>query len=118
MKVNTTEYKHVNTLADYESKNEIPDSESVDKLSIQVSLSLFVYMLVYLFINWIQGMDLGDFGTNTLKPMLWGFNFLLGTLFGVLVKWVMGLFKKLKLLNVNMLIIIFLTESAVSVLMS
>lgn len=67
MKVNTTEYKHVNTLADYESKNEIPDSESVDKLSIQVSLSLFVYMLVYLFINWIQGMDLGDFGTNTLN---------------------------------------------------
>lgn len=99
LKVNTTEYKHVNTLADYESKNEIPDSESVDKLSIQVSLSLFVYMLVYLFINWIQGMDLGDFGTNTLKPMLWGFNFLLGTLFGVLVKWVMGLFKKVKIIE-------------------
>lgn len=99
LKINTIEHKQINTLADYESKNEIPDSESVDKLSIQVSLVLFVYMLVFLFINWIQNMELGDFGTNTLKPMLWGFNFLLGTLFGVLVKWIMGLFKKVKIIE-------------------
>ena len=60
----------VNKLEDYEGKNEIPDAESIDKLSVQISMVLFVYFLVYLFTNWIQGMELGKFGTNTLKPML------------------------------------------------
>ena len=61
----------VNKLEDYEGKNEIPDAESIDKLSVQICMVLFVYFLVYLFTNWIQGMELGNFGTNTLKPMLW-----------------------------------------------
>ena len=73
----------VNKLEDYEGKGEIPDAESIDKLSVQICMVLFVYFLVFLFTNWIQGMDLGNFGTNTLKPMLWGFNFLTGTLFGI-----------------------------------
>ena len=88
-----------NTLEDYEGKNEIPDAESIDKLSVQISMVLFVYFLVYLFTNWIQGMELGKFGTNTLKPMLWGFNFLIGTLFGILFKWVLGRFKRAKIMQ-------------------
>ena len=84
----------VNKLEDYESKGEIPDAESIDKLSVQICMVLFVYFLVYLFTNWIQGMELGKFGENTLKPMLWGFNFLTGTLFGVLFKSVLKRFKK------------------------
>ena len=89
----------VNKLEDYEGENEIPDAESVDKLSMQICMVLFVYFLVYLFTRWIQGMDLGDFGTNTLKPMLWGFNFLIGTLFGILFKWMLSRFKKAKLMS-------------------
>ncbi len=89
----------VNKLEDYEGQNEIPDAESIDKLSVQICMVLFVYFLVYLFTNWIQGMDLGDFGTKTLKPMLWGFNFLIGTLFGILFKWILGRFKKVKILK-------------------
>ena len=88
-----------NTLADYESKGEIPDAESVDKLSMQICMVLFVYFLVYLFTNWIQGMELGNFGTNTLKPMLWGFNFLIGTLFGILFKNILRMFKRVKLMS-------------------
>ncbi|MCQ2320228.1 MAG: hypothetical protein MJZ91_02715 [Bacteroidales bacterium] len=88
-----------NKLEDYEGKNEIPDAESIDKLSVQICMVLFVYALVYLFTNWIQGMELGNFGTNTLKPMLWGFNFLLGTLFGVAFKWILGRFKKAKIVH-------------------
>ena len=89
----------VNTLQDYESEGEIPDAESVDKLSIQICMVLFVYFLVYLFTNWIQGMELGIFGTNTLKPMLWGFNFLIGTLFGILFKNLLKVFKRTKLMS-------------------
>ena len=89
----------VNKLEDYEGEGEIPDAESIDKLSVQICMVLFVYFLVYLFTNWIQGMELGTFGTNTLKPMLWGFNFLLGTLFAIFFKWVLGRFKKAKLMS-------------------
>ena len=88
-----------NKLEDYEGKNEIPDAESIDKLSVQVCMVLFVYFLVFLFTNWIQGMELGKFGTNTLKPMLWGFNFLIGTLFGIFFKWILNRFKKAKLMR-------------------
>lgn len=100
-KINISELKErqINTLQDYEGENEIPDTESVDKMSIQLCLVLFTYFLVYLFNSWIQSLDLGTFGTNTLKPLMWGFNFLLGTLFGILVKWVMNGFKKAKILN-------------------
>lgn len=91
--------RQVNTLQDYESENEIPDTESVDKMSIQICLVLFTYFLVYLFNSWIQSLDLGTFGTNTLKPLMWGFNFLLGTLFGILVKWVMNGCKKAKIVK-------------------
>ena len=89
----------VNKLEDYEGKGEIPDAESIDKLSVQVCMVLFVYFLVFLFTRWIQGMELGDFGTNTLKPMLWGFNFLTGTLFGIFFKWLLTRFKKAKLMS-------------------
>ena len=89
----------VNKLEDYEGEGEIPDAESIDKLSVQICMVLFVYFLVYLFTNWIQGMELGNFGTNTLKPMLWGFNFLLGTLFAIFFKWLLGRFKKARLMS-------------------
>lgn len=97
--VQEMEERQTNTLDDYQSEDEIPDTESIDKLSIQICLVLMVYFFVYLFINSIQKMDLGDFGTNTLKPMLWGFNFLFGTLFGVIVKWLMNKFRKVKLMS-------------------
>lgn len=97
--VQEMEERQTNTLDDYQSEDEIPDSESIDKFSIQICLVLLVYFFVYLFINWIQQMDLGDFGTNTLKPMMWGFNFLFGTLFGVIVKALVNKFRKVKLMS-------------------
>ena len=93
------EAAQINKLEDYEGKGEIPDAESIDKLSVQICMVLFVYFLVYLFTNWIQGMNLGNFGINTLKPLLWGFNFLLGTLFGILFKNILNRFKKVKIVR-------------------
>lgn len=91
--------RQVNKLEDYVSDNEIPDTESVDKLSIQICLVAFTYFLVFLFNSWIQSLDLGAFGTNTLKPLMWGFNFLLGTLFGIFIKWILNGFKKAKIVQ-------------------
>jgi len=100
-KISISEIKdrQTNTLQDYESENEIPDTESVDKLSIQICLVVFTYFLVYLFNTFIQSLDLGTFGTNTLKPLMWGFNFLLGTLFGILIKWILNGCKKAKIVK-------------------
>ena len=82
------------TLADYQSDDEIPHSESIDKLTVQVCLVLLVYGLVFLSMHGIEHLDLGDFGTKTLKPLVWGFNFLWGTLIGVLVKVIINRLRK------------------------
>ena len=87
------------TLADYESEGEIPHSESIDKLTVQFSLVLLVYGLVFLLMYGVQQLDLGQFGVKTLKPLVWGFNFLWGTLIGVLVKWVIGRLRKRNLMQ-------------------
>ena len=87
------------TLADYESEGEIPHSESIDKLTVQLCLVLLVYALVFLLMFGIQQLDLGDFGVKTLKPLVWGFNFLWGTLLGVLVKWIIGRLRKSNLMQ-------------------
>ncbi len=87
------------TLADYESKGEIPHSESIDKLTVQLSLVLLVYGLVFLLMYGIQQLDLGQFGVKTLKPLVWGFNFLWGTLIGVLVRWLIGRLRKSNLMQ-------------------
>ena len=82
------------TLADYESEGEIPHSESIDKLTVQLCLVLLVYTMVFLLMYGVQQLDLGNFGVKTLKPLVWGFNFLWGTLIGVLVRWLIGRFRK------------------------
>lgn len=94
-----SDYKEEYTLADYESENEIPHAESIDKMTVQVSLVLLVYSLVFLFMYGVQQMELGDFGTKTLKPMFWGFNFLWGTIFGSLVKVLINRARKVHLMQ-------------------
>nr|MCR4816518.1 hypothetical protein [Bacteroidales bacterium] len=90
LKVADGTYVEKYTLEDYESEGEIPHSESIDKLTVQLCLVLLVYAMVFLLMYGIQQLDLGNFGVKTLKPLVWGFNFLWGTLFGVLVKWIIG----------------------------
>ena len=87
------------TLADYESENEIPHSESIDKLTVQISLVLLVYFFVFLLMYGVQQLDLGNFGVKTLKPMVWGFNFLWGTLLGVLVKVIINKLRKQRVIQ-------------------
>jgi ESS family glutamate:Na+ symporter len=75
------------------SPNEIPVSEAVDRLSIQVALIMVVYFITFLLMFGVENLKIGAFGDDTLKPMIWGFNFLIGSLFAVLLKFV---FKRLK----------------------
>ncbi|MGI6039024.1 MAG: hypothetical protein ACOYBG_02295, partial [Eubacteriales bacterium] len=73
--------------------NEIPLSESMDKFTVQVALVFIAYFLAFLFMKGINAIlntgVLGDFGFNTIQPLIWGFNFIFGTIFAMLLKSVM-----------------------------
>lgn len=79
--------------------NEIPLAESMDKFTVQLALVFIAYIAAYLF---MKGVDLvietgvlGNFGYNTVRPLIWGFNFLFGTVFALLEKAILrGLRKK------------------------
>jgi len=72
-------------------KGEIPLSESLDKLTVQIGLVVFTYMAAYLVMYLISlGLDnLGGFFSTTVKPLIWGFNFLFGTVMAILFKLVL-----------------------------
>ncbi len=74
-------------------KNEIPSSESMDKLTVQISLVFVAYMAAYgimmAFNALINTGILGNFGYNTLQPLIWGFNFLFGVITAILLKTVL-----------------------------
>jgi len=72
-------------------KGEIPLTESLDKLTVQIGLVVFTYMAAYVVMHLISlGLDsLGGFFSNTIKPLIWGFNFLIGTVMAILLKLVL-----------------------------
>jgi ESS family glutamate:Na+ symporter len=86
---------------DFENWNEIPVSESVDRFSIQVALVLIVYLATW-------GLALGltkmlrtagtDFATG-LIPLIWGFNFIFGSLLAVLLRGIIRLFRNTGLMT-------------------
>lgn len=98
-----SEQRHYLMSEEIETPNEIPLAESVDKFTIQIALVILVYIITYLFMYGITELInagyLGNFGTNTLRPLIWGFNFLLGTIFAVLAKKVMKKLQKYNLMT-------------------
>lgn len=70
------------TLDAYQDENEIPMSESVDKLSIQAALIALVYLATYFLTQGIvSGLQTIAPGVaNMVGPLLWGFNFIIGSM--------------------------------------
>lgn len=98
-----THQEEVYSLDDYEQRNEIPHSESVDKLTIVFSIVLLTYFFVYLLMKLLCGIDMGNFGENTIKPLIYGFNFLWGIMFATLVKLVINWLRKHNFMRRNYL---------------
>ena len=83
------EHKDNNTLEHYETKNDIPNTESVDKITIQFGLIVGTYAITFFILYFVENLivpHLGNFGVKTLSPLLWGFNFLIGTVVAAIVK--------------------------------
>ncbi len=79
-------------------KDEIPMADSIDKFTVQLALVFGSYTLAYLTMRGINSIietgALGNFGYNTIQPLIWGFNFLFATLFGILVKIIFRLLQR------------------------
>ncbi|MGI5888450.1 MAG: hypothetical protein ACOX6J_03615 [Oscillospiraceae bacterium] len=80
-------------------KDEIPMSETMDKMTVQFALVFIAYALgyiiMYLIELFIETGILGNFGYNTIRPLIWGFNFLFAILAASIIKGVLnGLYKK------------------------
>lgn len=76
------------TIDTFQEEGEIPISQSIDKLSIQIALILIVYVITYLVIKGVTDL-LGTYAPGvaaTISPLLWGFNFIFGSLFAVLAR--------------------------------
>jgi len=89
------------TVDTFQHKNEIPIAESLDRFSMQACLVLGIYGLTYLVIWGLTSMltaispSLG----NTLNPMLWGFNFIVGSAMAIAVRVIFKQLRKFKLMN-------------------
>lgn len=62
----------------FQDEDEIPISQSIDKLSIQVALIVFVYLLTFGILVGVSRLlsSISPGVANTLSPILWGFNFI------------------------------------------
>ena len=85
----------------FQDKGEVPISESIDRLSIQMALVLGVYLLSYLAINGISLLTalLGEGISNTISTLLWGFNFIVGSAIALLVRAILKTLRKNKLMT-------------------
>lgn len=72
----------------FHSKDEMPISESIDKLSVQLAMVLLVYAVTYLVSRTITGgisaISAGLAGT--VNTLIWGFNFIIGSALAMLLR--------------------------------
>lgn len=87
-KIKTQDIAYVSgsvTVEDFQDKNEIPISQSVDRLSVQFALVLLIYLATYLVSLGITSLlaQLVPGLAKSLSPIIWGFNFIIGSLLAI-----------------------------------
>ena len=72
----------------FQSKDEFPVSDSIDKLSIQLAMVLLVYLITYL-AAWGLTSGIAALSSGlaaTVNTLIWGFNFIIGAALAMLVR--------------------------------
>lgn len=89
------------TIDDFQSENEIPVAESLDKFSVQVALVLLVYGATFLITKGLTDLFTAISAglANTLNPLLWGFNFMIGSGLAIGARTAMKGLRKAKLMT-------------------
>lgn len=83
------------TIDTFQTDNEMPISESLDRLSMQVAMVLAIYLCTYL-LSWGVTSLLASVSpglANTVNSLIWGFNFMIGSGLAILTR---TLLKKMK----------------------
>ena len=75
-------------------QNEIPLSENIDKMTVQVTLIAVTYFLAYELMSL-----LGNVILPSMKSVVFGFNFLIGVLCAILLKQIIRLLKRTHIIN-------------------
>lgn len=92
----------VDKITDVDEAGEIPLSESIDRMSVQMFLIGIIYLVTYLTIKGASTAlsGLGDFG-QTFANLLVGFHFIIGTLYAMLLRKIFDVSKKTKMMKRN-----------------
>ena len=72
----------------FQDRNELPVSDSIDRLSVQLAMVLVTYLATF-FATWglTSGLSAISVGRGkTLNTLLWGFNFIIGSAIAVLLR--------------------------------
>lgn len=85
------------TVEQFQDENEIPISESIDRLSINVAIVLVIYALTYL-VSFALTQLLASIGgfAETLISLIWGFNFIIGAVLAILCRTLFSGLRKAK----------------------
>jgi ESS family glutamate:Na+ symporter len=85
----------------FQDPNEIPISQAVDKLTIQMALVLTVYLITYGVIVGLTSLasSMGEGLSHTVSSLLWGFNFLIGALIAMVFRSALVLLRRNKLMT-------------------
>lgn len=85
----------------FQDHNEIPVAESVDKLSIQAALIALVYLCTYLLTHGITSLlrVVAPGVEGMVGTLLWGFNFIIGSMLASGCSWLFEKLRKAKIMN-------------------
>ena len=89
------------TVDAFQHKNEIPVSESIDKFSMQFALIIGLYLITYLVTNGLCNL-LGMISpglVSSIGTLLWGFNFIIGSVMAILCRKLFEYLRSVKLMN-------------------
>ncbi len=94
--------KKLSAVSEQDSPDDIPLSESIDRISVQIFLIGIVYLTTYLTLKLLDVLlvNLGSMG-ETLSHLFWGFNFIIGALYAILLRIIFDLFKKKNIMTRN-----------------
>lgn len=88
----------IRKVEDFEVENEIEDSESVDKTSIQIALVAVCYAIAFLIMVFFA--KLTDWtGVALFNSVAWGFNFIWGVIAATVIKLIYKLLRKKKIIK-------------------
>lgn len=89
------------TIDTFQHPNEIPISESIDKLSIQCALVAMLYLLTYYATYGLTNLVslIAPGAVNTVGPLLWGFNFIIGSLVAICCRSIFKSLRSAKIMN-------------------